>query len=79
MGILSKLISSADDAIYKGLGKTISPEILRQRLMQGMGNVDDAFVSQNLGKLFKKNIKIRNTGGGGTPYLQDFYSKLMKK
>jgi hypothetical protein len=80
MSILSKLLSSADDAIYSGLGKTISPEVLRQRALQSMNNIDQAFVTQDLGKLINNNnIKIRNAGGGGTPYLQNLYSILTNK
>lgn len=78
--ILSKLLKKTSSSIYDGLGNTISPAVLQQRGKQAMGNIDEAFKTQDLRKLSGKgNIKIRNTGGGGTPMLQDLYAGLTKR
>lgn len=48
--------------------------------MQRMSNIDDMFTSQDPKKLLgRNNIKIRNSGGGGTPMLQDIYAQLTKR
>lgn len=79
-GILSNLLKKASSSIYGGLGHTISPAVLQQRGKQVAGNIDEAFKTQDLRKLSgRNNIKIRNTGGGGTPMLQDLYSQLTKR
>lgn len=79
-GILGSLLKKTSSSLYEGLGHTISPAVLQQRAMQRMGNIDDAFRTQDLRKLSGRgNIKIRNTGGGGTPMLQDLYSQLIKR
>lgn len=79
-GILGNLLKKTSSSIYNGLGHTISPAVMQQRGKQVMGNIDDAFRTQDLRKLSGKgNIKIRNTGGGGTPMLQDLYAQLTKR
>jgi hypothetical protein len=79
-GILSNLLKKASSSIYNGLGHTMSPGVMKQKAMQSMGNIDEAFKTQDLRKLSgRDNIKIRNTGGGGTPMLQDLYAQLAKK
>lgn len=79
-GILGNLLKKTSSSIYDGLGHTISPAVLQQKAMQKMGNIDEAFRMQDLSRLSGKgNIKIRNTGGGGTPMLQDLYAQLTKR
>jgi hypothetical protein len=79
-GVLSKLLKKTSSSIYDGLGGTISPGVLQQRGKQVMGNIDEAFKTQDLRKLTGKgNIKIRNTGGGGTPLLQNIYADMVKR
>lgn len=79
-GVMSSLFGKANESIYSGLGGTISPGVLQQRGKQIMGNIDEAFKTQDLRKLAGRgNIKIRNTGGGGTPKLQDLYAQLTKR
>lgn len=79
-GILGTLLKKADSSIYNGLGKTVSPAVFKQRSMQRMGNIDDMFTHQDPKKLLgRNNIKIRNSGGGGTPMLQDIYAQLTKR
>ena len=85
-GILANLLRKADKSLYDGLGRLPANSIgmgsgtLKQKLMQRGGNIDDAFATQDLRKLRGRgNLKIRDTGGGGTPLLQDIYAKLTKK
>lgn len=79
-GILSNLLTKADASIYNGLGKIGSPEVLRQKTKQGIGNIDRTFEGQDLSQLFGPgNIKINNAGGGGTTFLQDAYDRLKKR
>jgi len=85
-GILANLLKRADESIYNGLGRLpanglgMGAGTLKQRLIQRGRNIDDAFATQDLTKLRGRgNLKIRDTGGGGTPLLQDIYAKLTKK
>lgn len=79
-GILANLLKKASSGIYEGLGHTVSPAVFKQKAMQRMGNIDEAFRTQDLRKLSgRNNIKIRNAGGGGTPVLQDIYAQLTKR
>lgn len=79
-GILGNLLKKADSSIYSGLGRTMSPAVMKQRAMQRMDNINDVFTHQDPSKLLgRNNIKIRNTGGGGTPMLQDLYAQLTKR
>lgn len=85
-GILANLLKRADKSIYEGLGRLPANGIgmgagtLKQKLLQRGRNIDDAFSMQDLTQLRgRKNLKIRDTGGGGTPMLQDIYARLTKK
>lgn len=87
-GILSKLLSRADNKIYDGLvglskypnGIGMSRELLKQKTSQRLNNLNDIFETQNPSPLLgRDNIKIRDTGGGGMPMLQEAYAKLTKR
>ncbi len=87
-GILSKLLSKADDAIYNGLAGLskypntigIGRGTLKQRAAQRFSNLDDVFSSQSFSPLAgRDNLKIRDAGGGGSPILQEIYAKLTKR
>lgn len=85
-GILANLLKKADRSIYNGLGNLpanglgMGAGTFKQKMIQHGRNIDDAFATQDLRKLRgRNNLKIRDTGGGGTPMLQDIYAKLTKK
>lgn len=84
-GILSRLLSNADNAIYsavKGLaskptGIGMSKETLGRYAQDIGGDIDNVFRRQSFDPLLKKKrLKINDYSGGGTPMLQDFYEKL---
>ena len=84
-GILSSLLSKADDAIYSGLkglaskptGVGMSKETLGQYAKMLGNDVDDVFRTQSFSPLVRKDrLKINDYSGGGTPLLQEFYERL---
>ncbi len=84
-GILSRLLSNADKAIYSGVkglarkptGIGMSKETLGRYAHDIGGDIDNVFRRQSFDPLLKKKrLKINDYSGGGTPLLQDFYEKL---
>lgn len=84
-GILNKLLSRADDAIYNGVGGLasrptgvgMSKETLARYAQQFGGDIDNVFRTQSFAPLVRKDrLKINDYSGGGTPLLQDFYERL---
>lgn len=83
-GVLSRLLSKADSAIYSGVkglasrptGIGMSKETLGRYARDVGGDIDNVFTTQSIDPLRKKRLKINDYSGGGTPLLQDFYEKL---
>lgn len=83
-GILGRLLSKADNAIYSGVkglasrptGIGMSKETLGRYARDIVGDIDNVFTTQSIDALRKKRLKINDYSGGGTPLLQDFYEKL---
>lgn len=83
-GILSSLLSKADNAIYNGVkglasrptGIGMSKETLARYAQNLANNTDDIFTTHSLDSFKKNRLKINDYSGGGTPLLQDFYERL---